>query len=106
MQSEKEAENNTDFEYDHKMESWLPVLNKRIPLKAHVHRADDILTAIRIAKLFDLDLTLDHCTEGHLICEEIKHQVIRQSLGRTLHQEANRYSIWILKQPVFYIKPV
>ncbi len=69
----KEAEkNNTDFEYDHKMESWLPVLNKRIPLKAHVHRADDILTAIRIAKLFDLDLTLDHCTEGHLICEEIK----------------------------------
>jgi len=70
---EKEAEkNNKDIEYDHKMESWLPVLKRKIPLKAHVHRADDILTAIRIAKLFDLDMTLDHCTEGHLICEEIK----------------------------------
>lgn len=53
------------------MEAWLPVLNHEIPMKAHVHQADDILTAIRIAKEFDLRLTLDHCTEGHLIAEEI-----------------------------------
>lgn len=53
------------------MEPWLPVLKKEIPLKAHVHRTDDILTAIRIAKEFNLDMTLDHCTEGHLIAEEI-----------------------------------
>lgn len=56
---------------DFRMECWLPVLAKKIPLKAHVHRADDILTAIRIAKEFDLRLTLDHCTEGHLVAEEI-----------------------------------
>ena len=56
---------------DFKKECWIPVLEKRIPLKAHVHRADDILTAIRIAKEFDLNMTLDHCTEGHLIAEEI-----------------------------------
>lgn len=60
------------FKVDFRNECWLPVLEKKIPLKAHVHRADDILTAIRIAKLFDLDLTLDHCTEGHLVAEEIK----------------------------------
>jgi len=53
-------------------ECWLPVFRKEIPLKAHVHRADDIQTAIRIARIFDLDLTLDHCTEGHLITEEIR----------------------------------
>lgn len=53
------------------MEPWIPVLEKKIPLKAHAHRADDILTAIRIAKEFDIDLTLDHCTEGHLVAEEI-----------------------------------
>ena len=56
---------------DFRMECWLPVLRREIPLKAHVHRADDILTAIRIAKEFDLDMTLDHCTEGHLIADEI-----------------------------------
>lgn len=56
---------------DFRTEAWLPVLEKRIPLKAHVHRADDILTAIRIAKEFNVDLTLDHCTEGHLIAEEV-----------------------------------
>ena len=54
-----------------RMECWLPVLRKEIPLKAHVHRADDILTAIRIGKEFDLKVTLDHCTEGHLIADEI-----------------------------------
>lgn len=58
-------------EEDFCLECWLPVLRKEIPLKAHAHRADDILTAIRIAKEFDLDMTLDHCTEGHLIAEEI-----------------------------------
>ena len=58
-------------ELDFDMEQWIPVLKREIPLKAHVHRVDDILTAIRIAKEYDIDLTLDHCTEGHLIIEEI-----------------------------------
>lgn len=58
-------------EEDFRMECWLPVLRRELPLKAHVHRADDILTAIRIAKEFQLDMTLDHCTEGHLIADEI-----------------------------------
>lgn len=59
-------------EFDFKYECWLPVLNGEIPLKAHVHRADDILTAIRIAKEFHLNMTLDHCSEGHLIAKEVK----------------------------------
>lgn len=58
-------------ETDFCKECWLPVLRKEIPLKAHAHRADDILTAIRIAKEFDLRMTIDHCTEGHLIADEI-----------------------------------
>ncbi len=57
-----------DFRY----ECWIPVLNGEIPLKAHVHRADDILTAVRIAKEFGLRMTLDHCSEGHLIMEELR----------------------------------
>lgn len=61
-----------DFEPDFQYECWLPVLERKIPLKAHAHRVDDILTAIRIAKEFELDLTLDHCSEGHLIAAQIK----------------------------------
>lgn len=59
------------FEEDFTLECWLPVLNREIPLKAHVHRVDDIFTAIRIAKEFGLRMTLDHCSEGHLIAEEL-----------------------------------
>lgn len=56
---------------DVKLEAMLPVVHKEIPLKAHAHRADDIFTALRIAKEFDVDITLDHCTEGHLIVDEL-----------------------------------
>lgn len=59
-------------EEDFRYECWLPVFEKRIPLKAHAHRADDILTAIRIAKEFDLNLTLDHVTEGGKIIDDIQ----------------------------------
>ena len=65
----KEAEKLAELNF--RLESWKPVLRGEIPLKAHVHRADDILSAIRIAKEFGLKLTLDHCTEGHLIADEI-----------------------------------
>lgn len=58
-------------DYDMKMEALIPVLKKEIPLKAHAHRADDIFTSIRIAKEFDLDITLEHCTDGHLIAEDL-----------------------------------
>lgn len=57
--------------YDFRLESLLPVLRKEIPLKAHAHRADDILTMLRIAREFDVDVTLDHCTEGHLIVDQL-----------------------------------
>ena len=58
--------------YDEKLEAMLPVVRKELPLKIHAHRADDILTAIRIAREYGLRATLDHCTEGHLIVEEIR----------------------------------
>jgi imidazolonepropionase-like amidohydrolase len=58
-------------DYDMKLEPLVMVLNKEIPLKAHAHRTDDIFTALRIAKEFDVNITLDHCTEGHLIIEDL-----------------------------------
>lgn len=73
--------NNENFDMDIKMEAMIPVINKEIPLKAHVHRADDILTAIRIAKEFDLDITLDHCTEGDLIIDKVKESKASVIIG-------------------------
>lgn len=58
-------------EQDYGLESYRELFQGKIPLKAHVHRTDDIFTAIRIAEEFHLGLTLDHCTEGHLIAEEL-----------------------------------
>lgn len=72
------------FDEDFRKECWIPVFEKKIPLKAHVHRTDDILTAIRIAKRFDLDITLDHCTEGHLIAQEIKDSGFPAIVGPNL----------------------
>lgn len=59
------------FPIEFTKECWIPVLHKEIPLKAHVHRVDDIFTAIRIAREFDVRMTLDHCSEGHLIAQEL-----------------------------------
>lgn len=72
-------------EFDMKLEALAKVIRKEIPLKAHAHRADDIFTAIRIAKEFDVDITLDHCTEGHLIVDELvkegKYAIVGPSFG-------------------------
>lgn len=59
------------FEEDFTKECWIPVLRGEIPLKAHVHRVDDIFTAVRIAREYGLSMTLDHCSEGHLIAGEL-----------------------------------
>lgn len=81
---EKAVAKGEDFEIDFKQEAWLPVLNKEIPLKAHAHRSDDILTAIRIGKEFDVLMTLDHCSEGHLIPEYVACSNYPAIIGPTL----------------------
>ena len=78
---QKKRSQDQNQEKDFRYECWLPVLEGKIPLKAHAHRADDILTAIRIAREFGLSLTLDHCSEGHLIAEEIKKSGFPAILG-------------------------
>ena len=69
-------------EFDIKLDSLLPLLAGDIHVKAHAHRADDILTALRIAREFNLKITIEHCTEGHLITENLKG--IPCNLGPTL----------------------
>ena len=76
------------------MECYRELFEGKIPLKAHVHRTEDIFTAIRIAKEFGLELTLDHCTEGHLIAEEIAESgfpaIVGPSLASRTKDEVSR----------------
>ena len=68
---EEDPEENDPPEFDAKKEALLPVLRRELKAHFHCHRTDDIFTAVRIAAEFELDYVLIHCTEGHLIAEEL-----------------------------------
>lgn len=70
--------------YDMKMEALLPVLEKKIPLKAHAHQANDFFTALRIAHEFGVNITLEHVTEGHLVPEELAEEHVPLAIGPSL----------------------
>ena len=75
-------------DFDIKLESLLPVIKREIPAHIHAHRADDIFTAIRICKEFDLDFIIVHCTEGHLIADELAKDNIRAIIGPIISDRA------------------
>jgi len=81
-------ENGKESAFDMKMEAMLPVMRKEIPLKAHAHRCDDILTAIRIAREFDVLLTLDHCTDGEVIADELAKEGYAAFVGPTFGEKS------------------
>ena len=72
--------------FDIKLHAMLPVLRREIPLKAHAHQANDILTAIRIAREFDVRLTLEHVTDGALIVDELARADVPLAVGPTFGQ--------------------
>ena len=69
--------------FDMKLEAMAPVFEQGLPLTCHAHRADDILTSIRIAKEFGLKITLDHCTDGSLIADELAEEGFPAFVGPT-----------------------
>lgn len=77
-----------DKERDLGKENLVKVLEGKIPLRAHAHRVDDILTAIRIAKEFGVQLVIEHCTEGHKIVEELLKAQVSTVVGPSLTNRA------------------
>jgi len=77
--SQDEDEEEPDFEY--KCEVLIPLLKREIQAHFHAHRADDIFTAIRIAKQFNLDYVIVHGTDGHIIADELKEDGARVLSG-------------------------
>jgi imidazolonepropionase-like amidohydrolase len=70
------------------MESIGRVLRREVPLRVHAHRADDIMTALRIAGEFDIDLIIEHCTEGHLIAKRLAQKNIPVVIGPVIANRA------------------
>ena len=64
------ADSGTDGpEFDAKLDALRPVVSGRLAAHIHAHRADDIVTAVRLSKEFGLDCVIVHGTEGHLVAE-------------------------------------
>lgn len=80
--ADKESGKNPPF--DMKLEAMIPVIKGEIPLKAHAHRSDDILTSIRIAKEFQIKITLDHCTDGAVIADVLAQEGLPAFIGPSL----------------------
>lgn len=77
-----------DREFSLQSEHIAKALNGTIPVRAHAHRADDIMTALRLRDEFHLDLVIEHCTDGHLIADELKEAKVPVTVGPSLSNRA------------------
>ncbi|MDD6800327.1 MAG: amidohydrolase [Firmicutes bacterium] len=73
-----------DPDFDIKCDALIPVIRREIPAHFHAHRADDIFTAIRISKEFNLRCVIVHCTDGHIIAKELSEENIEAFAGPNL----------------------
>ena len=70
----KDPENHDEPEYDRKCEALVPLMRREITAHFHAHTADDIFTAIRISKEYNIRPVIVHCTEGSEICDVLKNE--------------------------------
>ena len=83
----KDPENNKGPEFNMKLESLSRVFDG-LPVKLHAHQADDIATAMRIKREFNLNMTIEHCTEGYLIADALKENNQMVIIGPTMHNKS------------------
>lgn len=81
---EENSEDNEKPDFDMKLEAMIPVLRREIPVKIHAHRADDICSAIRIGKEFNVDVTIEHCSDGDAVAPILEREKLPVMLGPTL----------------------
>lgn len=79
--AETDPESYDEPEFEVKSDALLPLFRKEVPAHFHVHRADDIFTAVRIADEFDLDYVLVHATDAHLVYDELAGERLKGILS-------------------------
>ena len=80
-------------EKDFKLDALVPVVRGEMRCRIHCHRADDIVTAIRVAKEFNLDFIIDHCTEGYKVIDYLKANNVTSVIG-PLTMGPSKMEIW------------
>ncbi len=91
LQRKESGEGEKDgFKKDFKKEALLPVLQGELKAKIHAHRADDIVSAVRIAEEFGLDYSIDHCTEGHKVADFLAKKEVQAIVGPSLTARSKR----------------
>ena len=75
-----DGEEGTPPERDINLDPLVEVLQRKRTVHFHCHRADDIMTAVRLSEEFGFELVLQHCTEGYLVAEELARRGIFVSL--------------------------
>jgi len=90
-QAEKEGKPLPDR--DLKLEALVKVLKRELTARIHAHRADDILTAIRISEEFGLDYVIEHCTEGYKIADVLAEKKVRATIGPLLMGHS-KHELW------------
>ena len=71
-------------ERDLRMETLVRVLRREIPLRAHAPRADDIMTALRIADEFGVRIVIEHATDGRKVAEQLAKRGVPAIVGPTM----------------------
>ncbi|MBO8137111.1 MAG: amidohydrolase [Desulfotomaculum sp.] len=71
-----------------KFEALIPVIKKELPLRVHAHRADDIVTAVRVAEEFNINIVIEHCTEGYKVAELLAEKKIPAVIGPIITNRA------------------
>ena len=84
MDKKEKAEDGKLPDYNMKHEALIPLLKRKIPVHIHAHRADDIYTAIRLLKEFNLKGVIIHCSEGHLIADDLLEAGYPTLIGPTM----------------------
>lgn len=86
----EKKESGKDVPFNAKWEALIPVLKGELPVNIHAHRGDDILTAIRLAKEFHLDMRIVHCTDGQLVGKYMAQENIPGIVGPALMSSAKQ----------------
>jgi imidazolonepropionase-like amidohydrolase len=82
VEKKKDKKGKPDFDLG--MENLAKVITKKMPARIHCHRADDIVTAIRVANEFKIKIVLEHATDGHKVADVIAKNKIPVCIGPTL----------------------
>lgn len=84
----RRQERGEEPDYDAKLDALVPVIQKKLPAHFHAHKANDIATAVRIAKEFQLDAVIVHATEGHLVADILESEGIPVITGPVINDRS------------------